>query len=136
MKYLLFCLTLLSLSVQAFEDDKLKFEFGRVIFNELQEAIGFEHTEKIPVVLKGANVMYGLLVTSETDEILTLDSVHTIPTKDNKVIKVIGKSINMKHKAAIFLKTENKDVVGDYKMEVFIDGRLIKTFDYQLVSST
>ena len=136
MKYLMFVLILVSSNAFADTIDTLEFQFGRVLFNENQEAIGFEKTDQIPIKWQGVNVMYGLLVISQTDEVFTLDSVHTIPTAGEESFKVIGKSINMKHKAAIFMKTQQDDIVGDYTMEVFIDGRLIRTINYQLIEKS
>lgn len=133
MKLFAVILIFISISFNALASNDINFEFGFVIFNERQEAIRFEKTNNIPIQVNGNGVMYGLLVTSVKDSTFTIDSVHSFPTENNNVTKVIGKTINAKYKAAIFLKTKEDDYKGEYKMEVFIDGKLSKTFDYTLV---
>lgn len=112
----------------------ISFEFGQVIFNEHEEAIDFQFTDEIPILDAGKTVMYGVIVTSDDDQTFTLDSLHTMPTIGENTAKMIGKTINVRKKAAIFLRTQQNDIPGNYTMEIFIDGVLAKTFGYQLIA--
>lgn len=129
----LLSLMLLQLSLNSAAGE-ITFEFGQVKVDENSEPVGFEKTLSIPISNDGKNVMYGLIVTSSSDRSFSLDSVHTLPTLTKETTKLIGKTINVKTQAAIFLRTQSGDIPGDYMMEVFIDGTLKKTFKYQLTA--
>lgn len=114
--------------------EEITFEFGQVTVDENAEPVGFEKTLSIPITKQGKNVMYGLIVKSSSDRVFSLDSVHTLPTLTTRTTKLIGKTINVKTQAAIFLRTQSNDIPGEYLMEVFIDGTLQKTFKYELIA--
>jgi len=136
MKYLLIIIlytALLNNPVNAAEGDYL-FEFGLVKYNQNGDPIDFEITKKIPIAQKGENIMYGMVITTEKDGTFTLGSVHVLPTKENEATKIMGKTMRIEKKGAVFMKTNEQDLPGNYQMEIYIDGLLLKTVDYQLIN--
>lgn len=127
----IFILYFFTLTAKAEANITLEYEFGIVLVDQYGQATGFEPTNIISLKADKQHIMYGLIVTSPNDQIFTLDSVHTIPSEQESY-KILTKQIKVKNKAAIFMKAFQTDIEGDYQMEVFIDGRLDKTFNYQI----
>lgn len=136
MKYLMIYINVLflSFSVHSVEVDYL-LEFGLVLHNQHGEAIGFKETTAIPIDNSGENSLYGLVVSKESAEDFTLGSVHILPKAHNNVHKIMGKTMIINGKGAVFMKTQNNDIPGDYEMEIYINGILYKTINYQLLST-
>lgn len=112
-----------------------KLEFGIVIHNDLGEPVGFRETKNIPISLPGKTSMYGIVITTPKKGTFTLGSVHVLPTKQNQITKIMGKAMKIEHKGAVFMRTNSKDLPGEYQMEIYIDGLLYEVINYQLIQS-
>lgn len=136
MKYLLIIIlcTLLSSNPSHASEDDFLFEFGLVKYNQNGDPVEFEITKQIPIAKKGENIMYGMVVTTAKDGTFTLGSIHVLPTKENEATKIMGKTMRIEKKGAVFMKTNEQDLPGNYQMEIYIDGLLLKTVDYQLIN--
>lgn len=128
-------LALFSLQAVAMEID-YKLEFGLVMHNEYGEPVGFKQTTDIPINMSGKDSLYGVVISKESDENFTVGSIHILPEKITEVPKIMGKTMVINGKGAIFMKTQGSDTPGTYGMEVYINGLLYKTIQYQLLSST
>jgi hypothetical protein len=128
-------LILFSLQAVAMEID-YKLEFGLVMHNEYGEPVGFKKTTDIPINMSGKDSLYGVVISKESDENFTVGSIHILPEKTTEVPKIMGKTMVINGKGAIFMKTQGSDTPGTYGMEVYINGLLYKTIQYQLLSST
>lgn len=136
MKYLIICLLLLvQLPLQASEVD-YKLEFGLVLHDENGEPIGFKETKNIPIQNKGKNSLYGLVISNDDKENFVIGSVHTLPNNLVGVKKILGKSMVVNQKGAVFMKTQKNDLPGTYIMEIYINNILHETIEYQLQSES
>jgi hypothetical protein len=52
------------------------------------------------------------------------------------VKKILGKSMVVNRKGAVFMKTQKSDLPGTYIMEVYINNILHETIEYQLESES
>ncbi|MBU2893641.1 hypothetical protein KO495_09950 [Colwellia sp. D2M02] len=136
MKYLLLAISLylMQLPTWATEID-YKLEFGLVLHNEYGEPIGFKETTTIPINTQGKDSLYGVIISKNSTENFTVGSIHILP-EEIDIEKIMGKTMQINGKGAIFMKTQGSDKPGTYEMEVYINGLLYKTIQYQLLSST
>ena len=111
-------------------------DFGVIIQNDTGEPIGFEKTNKIPIITQGQTSLYGLVVTSPENEEFTLNSVHTLPQLEinTQEQKIMGKPMLIQKRGAILLRTDTDDAPGLYSIEVYIDNKLHNVIKYELVS--
>jgi hypothetical protein len=124
------------ISFQALADDNIyKLDFGRVIHNDVGEPVGFEKTNKIPMPIQGDSTLYGLVVTSPEDEKFTLNSIHVLPLDpvNLEAKKLIGKSMIIQKRGAIFMRATIDDIPGIYNMEIYINNTLHSSIEYELV---
>lgn len=136
MKYLLICILLLiQVPLEASEAD-YKLEFGLVLHDEDGEPIGFKETKNIPIQNKGKNSLYGLVISNDDKDNFVISSVHTLPNNLVGVKKILGKSMVVNRKGAVFMKTQKSDLPGTYIMEVYINNILHETIEYQLESES
>jgi hypothetical protein len=117
------------------QESEYQIEFGVVIHNKAGEPIGFEQTTTIPINSKGNNSLYGMVITRDNTKSFKLGSVHILPKNPKNWKKVIGKSMNIEKKGAVFMRTSQDDPPGIYLMEIYIDSILFHTFEYQLIES-
>jgi hypothetical protein len=136
MKYLLLALSLYAatFTVDAMEID-YKLEFGLVLHNDYGEPVGFKETTTIPINTAGKDSLYGVVISQQKDENFTVGSIHVLPDTIADAQKIMGKTMVINGKGAIFMKTQGSDTPGEYEMEVYINGLLYKTIQYQLLSS-
>ncbi|WP_085298270.1 hypothetical protein [Cognaticolwellia mytili] len=129
---------LLSSVANASTDSNFVFDFGVVRHNNVGEPIAFEKTTEIPIVNGVETTLYGLVVTSATNEKFNLNSVHIVPIKNKNggLKKVMGKTMIIKKRGAIFMRTDFDDLPGDYQMEIYIDNELHRTISYQLADNS
>jgi hypothetical protein len=136
MKYFTLILSLLTFQFEAnaMELD-YNLEFGLVLQNDHGEPIGFKQTTSIPINLSGQHSLYGLVISKNSDEEFMVSSVHVLPetVMDNK--KIMGKTMLINGKGAVFMKTQQNDVPGNYAMEIYINSVLYRTIKYQLLTS-
>ncbi len=124
------------LSFQTFaEESTYKLEFGRVIHNDVGEPVGFEKTTRIPISLSGDSTLYGLVITSPKDEKFTLNSIHIMPIDPTNLEarKLIGKSMLIQKRGAIFMRASIDDIPGIYNMEIYINNSLHSSIEYELI---
>lgn len=116
---------------------EFKLEFGLIIQNEYGEPVGFEQTTEIPIKNSSAGSLYGLVVTSPQDKYFSLNSVHSLPKPEGGEApqKIIGKTMIIQNRGAIFLRTDDEDIPGMYSMEVYIDNKLHTVIQYELKDS-
>lgn len=127
---------LIQISVPALAQE-FKLEFGLIIQNEYGEPVGFEQTTEIPIKNSSAGSLYGLVVTSPQDKYFSLNSVHSLPKPEGGEApqKIIGKTMIIQNRGAIFLRTDDEDIPGMYSMEVYIDNKLHTVIQYELKNS-
>ena len=137
MKYLLIIIlsALLSIGKTNASEAEYLFEFGLVKYDEQGNPIEFEATKKIPIAMSGENILYGMVVTTAKESPFTLGSIHVLPTDAKKTTKIMGKTMKIEKKGAVFMKTNERDIPGNYQMEIYIDGLLLKTVEYQLINT-
>lgn len=134
MNYLLIVFLLfVQLTAKAVEVDYI-LEFGVVLHDEYGTAVGFKETTNIPINNLGKNSLYGLIISKDTKENFTVGSVHILPENSSNTKKIMGKSMVINGKGAVFMKTQRNDIPGRYEMELYINGVLHKTINYQLLS--
>jgi hypothetical protein len=109
-------------------------EFGLVLHDEYGTPVGFEETTYIPINKLGKNSLYGLIISKESEENFTIGSVHILPNNPSNTQKIMGKTMVINGKGAVFMKTQRDDMPGDYAMELYINGVLYKTIKYHLLS--
>lgn len=109
-------------------------EFGVVLHDEYGTPIGFEETTYVPINKSGKNSLYGLIISKDSQENFTVGSVHVLPDNPSNTQKIMGKTMVINGKGAVFMKTQKDDTPGDYAMELYINGVLYKTINYQLLS--
>ncbi len=128
------CFVLMSGVVHASSNSNFVFDFGVIRHNNVGEPIAFEKTTKIPIVNGVETTLYGLVVTSDDDEQFNLSSIHIVPIQndDGSVKKLMGKTMIIQRRGAIFMRTDFDDLPGDYQMEIYIDNELHHTVSYQL----
>jgi len=133
--YLILAFTLLVSSTTFADEPKYVLEFGRVLHNSVGEPVGFEKTTKIPVALDGNSTLYGLVITSPENEKFTLNSIHILPPDPTSLEskKMIGKSMIIKKRGAIFMRANSDDLPGIYNMEIYINNTLHKSIQYELM---
>jgi len=114
------------------------YDFGVIIHNDLGEPIGFEKTTQIPIVNSGQSSLFGLVVTSPNDNQFLLNSVHVLPEDASQNIpqKMMGKAMLIQKRGAVLLRTNVLDMPGEYSMEIYIDNKLLKTINYELVPTS
>lgn len=129
---------LLSSVVSASPESHFVFDFGVIRHNDVGEPIAFEKTTQIPIVNGVETTLYGLVVTSGSNEKFNLNSVHIVPIKNaaGGLKKVLGKAMVIQKRGAIFMRTDFDDLPGDYQMEIYIDNELHHTISYQLADNT
>ena len=127
-------LVLFSSIASATPNSQFVFDFGVIRHNDVGEPVAFEKTTQIPIVNGVKTTLYGLVVTSAGDEQFNLNSVHVVPVqnKNGELKKVMGKTMVIRKRGAIFMRTDFDDLPGDYQMEVYIDNELHHTISYQL----
>ena len=136
MKYLIILKIYLITTFQVFANEAdYAIEFGLVLQNEYGETTGFEKTTDIPINRSGEHSLYGLVLTSNSQEDFTLGSVHILPSETIKVSKIMGRTMTINTKGAIFMKTQAGDTPGNYEMEIYINGLLYKTIKYRLIAN-
>jgi hypothetical protein len=125
---------LLASVANASTDSNFVFDFGVVRHNDVGEPIAFEKTTEIPIVNGVETTLYGLVVTSATNEQFHLNSVHIVPiqNKNGNLKKLMGKNMIIQKRGAIFMRTDFDDLPGDYQMEIYIDNELHHTISYKL----
>lgn len=114
------------------------FDFGVVRHNDVGEPIAFEKTTDIPIVNGVETTLYGLVVTSASNETFNLNSVHIVPiqNKNGDLKKVMGKAMIIQKRGAIFMRTDYDDLPGDYQIEIYIDNELHNTISYRLADNS
>lgn len=131
--FVFFCLFFIHSIANAMEVE-YTLEFGLVLHNENGTPIGFEETNHIPINKSGKKSLYGLIISKDSEENFTLGSVHILPRNPSNTQKIMGKTMVINGKGAVFMKTQKNDTPGDYLMELYIDGVLYKTIKYHLLS--
>ncbi len=136
MKHLLLAIGLyfIQLPIMATEID-YKLEFGLVLHNEYGEPVGFKETTTIPINTQGKDSLYGVVISQKSAENFTVGSIHILP-EEVDIQKIMGKTMVINGKGAIFMKTQGSDQPGTYEMEVYINGLLYKTIQYKLLATT
>ena len=134
MKYA-FLLTFFVFFHQVFATDlqALSYEFGVITIDQYGEPTGFKQTTTITIEPEVKHIIYGLIISSPDEEVFTLDSIHTVPNRQNSTTQIMSKQIRAKKKTAIFMKAYQSDLAGDYKIDVFINGVFAKTIYYQII---
>lgn len=130
---ILLSLSLVNLSVNSMEVD-YTLEFGVVLHDEYGAPVGFKETTYVPINTSGKNSLYGLIISKDSQENFTLGSVHILPDNPSNTQKIMGKTMVINGKGAVFMKTQKDDTPGDYAMELYINGVLYKTIEYQLLT--
>lgn len=134
MKYLvLFLIFCMQAPIKAVEVD-YTLEFGIVLHDEFGTAVGFKETTNIPINRLGRNSLYGLIISKDSVENFTVGSVHILPKNPSNTKKIMGKTMIISGKGAVFMKTQRNDVPGNYEMELYINGILYETINYYLIS--
>jgi hypothetical protein len=134
MKYLVLILIFcVQVPVRAVEIDYI-LEFGVVLHDEFGSAVGFKETTNIPINKLGKNSLYGLIISKDSEESFTIGSVHILPQNPSNTKKIMGKTMVISGKGAVFMKTQRNDVPGNYEMELYINGILYETINYHLIS--
>jgi hypothetical protein len=131
---ILLCFLLFPLTTFALEVD-FTLEFGIVEHDEYGTPIGFIETTHIPINTSGKNSLYGLIISKNSEENFTVGSVHILPENPSNAEKIMGKSMVINGKGAVFMRTQKNDIPGKYAMELYIDGVLYETIEYKLLSS-
>lgn len=132
-KYILLLLCVASVMAVA-EEKSYKVSFGVILKNELGEPIGFQETRSIPLGNKSQSTLFGVVVTKVDEQPFMLGTVHIIPSKEQgKSTKIMGKPMRSMNRGAVFLQSDEQDIPGDYRMEIYLDNRLVQTIEYQLI---
>lgn len=118
-----------------FSETEIEVHFGVVLKNDNGEPVGFRETTKIPRSAETSTALYGVVVTSTSQEPLTLGAVHIIP-KSNEALpeKIMGKPMLVVGRGAIFLEANEDDPSGEYVVEVYINHRLYTSISYEIVN--
>ncbi len=130
---LLLILSLVHFSTNTMEID-YNLEFGIVLQNEYGTPIGFKETTYVPINNAGKYSLYGLIISKDSQESFTVGSVHILPDNPSNTEKIMGKTMVINGKGAVFMKTQKDDTPGNYAMELYINGVLYKTIEYQLLT--
>jgi hypothetical protein len=130
---LLLSLSFVNFSANSMEVD-YTLEFGIVLHDEYGAPVGFKETTYVPINTAGKNSLYGLIISKDSQENFTLGSVHILPDNPSNTQKIMGKTMVINGKGAVFMKTQKDDTPGDYAMELYINGILYKTIEYQLLT--
>ena len=130
---LLLSLSLIHFSAYTMEVD-YNLEFGIVLQNEYGTPVGFKETTYVPINKSGKNSLYGLIISKDSQENFTVGSVHILPKNPSNTEKIMGKTMVINGKGAVFMKTQKDDTPGNYAMELYINGVLYKTIEYQLLT--
>jgi len=130
---LLLSLSLVHFTAKTMEVD-YTLEFGIVLHNESGTPIGFKETTNVPINESGKNSLYGLIISKDSQESFTVGSIHILPNNPSNTQKIMGKTMIINGKGAVFMKTQKDDTPGNYAMELYINGVLYKTIEYQLLT--
>lgn len=133
MLILLLSLLLVNFTAHSIEVD-YTLEFGIVLHDEYGAPVGFKETTSVPINSSGKNSLYGLIISKDTQENFTIGSVHILPNNPSNTQKIMGKTMVINGKGAVFMKTQQDDIPGSYAMELYINGVLYKTIEYQLLT--
>lgn len=135
---IMLCSVLFSAVSYASSNSSFAFDFGVIRHNNAGEPVAFEKTTQIPIVNGIATTLYGLVVTSESNEQFNLNSIHIVPirTENGHLKKVMGNVMVIQRRGAIFMRTDFDDLPGDYQMEVYINHELHHTISYQLTDDS
>jgi len=135
---IMLCSVLFSAFSHAASDSNLVFDFGVIRHNNAGEPVAFEKTTQIPIVNGTETTLYGLVVTSDSNEQFNLNSIHIVPirTESGQLKKLMGKAMVIQRRGAIFMRTDFDDLPGEYQMEVYIDYELHHTINYQLADDS
>lgn len=115
-------------------ESEFSINFGLIMKNELGEPIAFKPTNEIPLNEKKEGALYGLVVTKKDEIPFTLGAIHIFPEdSQGKKAKMMSKAMNVMTRGAIFLRTNEEDIAGEYVIEVYLNNIHTDTIAYSLV---